>query len=94
MRNEHDGDDISYVKCLKSLQDQGISGGEATEHLSVLASVELGGGLRLTLGEDVLLLEEDKCEKLLGEELGECKWKNWETAREQTLWKHPYDTPT
>ena len=60
MRNEHDGDDISYVKCLRCLADK-LHGREASEEVGVVATVELGEqGLTIDYDGEAIPLE--KCQ--------------------------------
>lgn len=59
MRNEHDGEDISYMKCLRCLADK-QRGRAASEEVGVLATVELGEqGLKIDYDGEAISLE--KC---------------------------------
>ncbi|CAK9032822.1 unnamed protein product [Durusdinium trenchii] len=80
MRNEQDGDDISYVKCLRSLSE--TASRTKTEHLLPLATVLLNApcegstagaagaagaetpGLRVKLAYEEMVLEEARVEAL------------------------------
>ena len=50
MRSEHDGEDISYVSCLRRLAEQ-AAGREPTERLTPVASILNEDELQLKLGE-------------------------------------------
>ena len=57
MRNEEDGDSISYVSCLRCLADQ-ESGRQVTESVLSLATVSFDQhGLKVEMGGDVMALE-------------------------------------
>lgn len=59
MRNEEDGESISYVSCLRCLADQ-ESGRQVTESVLSLATVSFDQqGLKVEMGGDVIALERD-----------------------------------
>ena len=59
MRNQEDGESISYVSCLRCLADQ-ESGRQATESVLPLATVSFDQhGLKVEMSGDVMALEHD-----------------------------------
>ena len=58
MRNDEDGDDISYVKCLRCLADA-EHGKQNTEQVLSLASISLGKALQLDINGAAMLLADE-----------------------------------
>ena len=58
MRNDEDGDDISYVKCLQCLADA-EHGKQSTEQVLSLASISLDKGLQLDINGAAMLLADE-----------------------------------